>query len=136
MRRLAGFVLHAIAAGIMAWGWFSFLDEPMSESMMAPKGGYFVFLTHQGLVGAWSCIAISLFCERVPVRSSRSSCQENTLDDIDAIGIRHLQHLLVSPFVPPTPQPGPRHRTEAPAPDRSRIACRTLIHPLDRLFRL
>ncbi|KAG9318810.1 FAR-17a/AIG1-like protein [Chiua virens] len=64
MRRLLAFVLHATAAGIMTWGLSRLRD--LGDWMVAQKGGYFLFLTNQGLVIAWLYMVVSLFCDIFP----------------------------------------------------------------------
>ena len=87
----------------------------------------------------------------LPVRDSSLHRPLQTKADLHpfftAAGIRHLVHLLVPPFVIPTPHHTSRRRTTTlarrhSAPhttahrDRSGIACLAFIHPIDRLFRL
>jgi len=50
----------------MAWGWFGLLEKTSQLPMMALKGGYFQFLTNQGLIIAWSCMSVSIFCDVFP----------------------------------------------------------------------
>jgi len=67
MRRLSAFVLHATAAGIMTWGWLRLLELVVVRQLAsAQMGGYFLFLTNQGLFIAWSCMVVSLFCDLFP----------------------------------------------------------------------
>ncbi|KAF8557271.1 hypothetical protein OG21DRAFT_1407496 [Imleria badia] len=114
MRRLSALVLHATAAWIMAWGWFSFCDEPLADLMIAPKGGYFVFLTHQGLVGAWSCMVVSLFCDVFPSGSLTPQTYTPTLAQVSfAISsiywslLFFLPHLIVPVPTTAVSQPTP-----------------------------
>jgi len=64
MRRSLALVLHAGAVGIMAFGWFA-LGE-VGSWMKTQKGGYFQFLTNQGLVVSLLCMFVSLFCDLFP----------------------------------------------------------------------
>ncbi|KAF9246183.1 hypothetical protein BU15DRAFT_84980 [Melanogaster broomeanus] len=78
-RRLLAFVLHATAATIMAWGWFSARSRPMHQWIGRQKGGQLQFLTIQGLAGAWLYMVLSLFCDDVRVRCMLMSSNNDSV---------------------------------------------------------
>jgi len=63
-RRLLPFILHATAAGIMTWGWLEVTRKV--DWLSSLKGGYFLFLTNQGLAVAWLYMVISLLYDVFP----------------------------------------------------------------------
>jgi len=140
MRRSLALVLHAGAVGIMAFGWFA-LGE-VGSWMKTQKGGYFQFLTNQGLVVSLLCMFVSLFCDLFPsIKVIRQIKRSILMISLPLEFGRH-DHLLVSPLILPTPHrassgrvrtdPGCPTETYAyPAQDRSSLACRAAVQPLD-----
>ncbi|KAF8557264.1 hypothetical protein OG21DRAFT_345094 [Imleria badia] len=121
MRRLSAFVLHATAAGIMAWGWFSLLDNStMRELMTTQKGGYFLYLTNQGLIIAWSSMSVGLFCDVFPsvavARHVKRALLMVSLSLEFVISTIYWSLLLFLPhlILPPTP---PSQPTRGAAPE-------------------
>jgi len=64
--RPAALVLHGAAAGIMSWGYTSLMQAPGLEWVHVQKGGFFQFLTIQGIFVAWLTVISSLACDVLP----------------------------------------------------------------------
>ncbi|KAI0082744.1 hypothetical protein K474DRAFT_1654899 [Panus rudis PR-1116 ss-1] len=60
------FLLHGAAAGLMAYGWLSLQQLPISALLASQKGGHFQFLTIQGLLVAWLTMVASLVSDIAP----------------------------------------------------------------------
>ncbi|KII88639.1 hypothetical protein PLICRDRAFT_41839 [Plicaturopsis crispa FD-325 SS-3] len=63
-------LLHAAAAGIMAYGYMGLSTLPLDAHIRSQKGGHLQFLTIQGLCVAWLTMAASLVADLFPSATS------------------------------------------------------------------
>ncbi|KAH7914977.1 FAR-17a/AIG1-like protein [Hygrophoropsis aurantiaca] len=58
-----GLILHAAAAGVMAYGFLSIKSLPIDDWISSQKGGHYQYLTIQGLAAAWLTMIVSILCD-------------------------------------------------------------------------